>query len=159
MPVPPPVTSATLPARMPSRKIIAVPSSQAPGVRRGDDLPGGRQRLTLLLEAGDHLPAFHSQLDDLERDPAADRLLLFRHEDGAEPALPDQLQELVLVDLGARPFEEDVRERSRHPGGQRGIEPPAPPETGPEPPGRPALPSPDRPWLTVYLPDQVSLPT
>ena len=37
-----------------------------------------RQRLPLGLEAGDDLPRVHARLDDLQRDPAADRLLSAR---------------------------------------------------------------------------------
>ena len=37
-----------------------------------------RQRLPLGLEAGDHLPGVHPQLDDLQRDLAADRVLSAR---------------------------------------------------------------------------------
>ena len=38
-----------------------------------------RQRLALGLEPGDDLPRVHAQLDDLEGDPAAHRLLLLGH--------------------------------------------------------------------------------
>ena len=40
----------------------------------------------------------HPRLDDLQRDPAADRLLLLGHEDDAHPALADLLQQLVRPD-------------------------------------------------------------
>ena len=63
-----------------------------------------RQRLTLGLEAGDHLPAVHAQLDDLESDAAFHRLALLRHPDFAESALTDFFEQLVAAD---------------HPGGNR----------------------------------------
>ena len=58
-----------------------------------------RQRLPLGLEAGDHLLAVHARLDDLERDAAADRLLLLGHVDHAHAPFADLLQELVGADL------------------------------------------------------------
>jgi hypothetical protein len=54
-----------------------------------------RQSLPLLLEARDDLHGVHAQLDDLQRDLALDGPLLLGHEDGAEPALADGLQNLV----------------------------------------------------------------
>jgi len=58
-----------------------------------------RQRLALRLEAGHHLLGVHPQLDDLQRDPAAHRFLLFRHPHHAKAALADLLQQLVAPDL------------------------------------------------------------
>ena len=57
-----------------------------------------RQRLALGLEAGDHLARVDARLDHLERDLAADGVLLLGHVDDAEPALADALQELVAAD-------------------------------------------------------------
>jgi hypothetical protein len=48
-----------------------------------------RERLPLGVEPRDDLARVHPQLDDLERDLAADRLVLLGEEDGAEPALPE----------------------------------------------------------------------
>ena len=65
----------------------------------GDVLVGHhRQRLPLGLEAGDDLTGVEPRLDQLERDPAADGELLLGHEDGAEPALADALEQLVTPD-------------------------------------------------------------
>ena len=57
-----------------------------------------RQRLPLGLEAGDDLLGVHAQLDDLERDLAADGFLLFRQPDHAEAAFAEFLQQLVAAD-------------------------------------------------------------
>ena len=56
------------------------------------------QRLPLGLEPGDDLRAIHARLEDFEGHLAADGLLLRGHEDGAEAALADLLQELVVAD-------------------------------------------------------------
>ena len=56
-----------------------------------------RQRLPLGLEPGDDLLGVHAQLDDLERDPAAHRLLLLGHVDHAAAAFADLLQQLVAA--------------------------------------------------------------
>ena len=63
-----------------------------------------RQRLALLLEAGDDLPGVHAQLDDLERDAARHRLALLGEEDEAEAALADLLEQRVAADHCAGPF-------------------------------------------------------
>ena len=47
------------------------------------------QRLPLGLEAGDHLLGVHAQLDDLERDAAADGFGLLGDIDHAAPAFAD----------------------------------------------------------------------
>ena len=57
-----------------------------------------RQRLPLGLETGDDLPRVHARLDHLQRDLAADRVLLLGHVDDAEAALADPLQQLVPAD-------------------------------------------------------------
>ena len=60
-----------------------------------------RQGLPLGLEPGDHLPRVHARLDDLERDPALDRLRLLGHVDHAHAAFADLLEQLVGADLRA----------------------------------------------------------
>ena len=65
-----------------------------------------RQGLPLGLEAGDDLARVHARLDDLQRDLAADRLLLLGHEDHAEAAFADLLQQLVRADDRAGAFGE-----------------------------------------------------
>jgi hypothetical protein len=56
------------------------------------------QGLPLGLEPGHHLPGVHSRLEHLQRDLPTDRLRLLGHEDDAEPALADLLQQLVRTD-------------------------------------------------------------
>ena len=46
----------------------------------------------------------HAQLDDLERDAAANRLLLFGHIDHAAAAFADLLEQLVAADAVAGLF-------------------------------------------------------
>ena len=55
------------------------------------------QGLPLGLEAGDDLLGVHARLDDLQRDLAADRLLLLGHIDDAKAAFADLLAELVAA--------------------------------------------------------------
>ena len=57
-----------------------------------------RQRLPLGLEPGDDLLGVHAQLDDLERDAAADRLLLLGHINHAAAAFADLLEQFVAAD-------------------------------------------------------------
>ena len=57
-----------------------------------------RQRLALLLEAGDHLLGVHPQLDDLERDPARHRLALVGEEHRAEAAGADLFDQGVAAE-------------------------------------------------------------
>ncbi len=63
-----------------------------------------RQRLPLGLEAGNHLARVHAGLEHLEGDLAAHRLRLLGHEDDAEAALADLLQQLVGADDRAGTF-------------------------------------------------------
>ena len=63
-----------------------------------------RQRLPLGLEPRDHLLGVHAELDDLQGDPASDRVLLLGHVHDAEAALADLLEDLVRADLCARPL-------------------------------------------------------
>jgi hypothetical protein len=56
-----------------------------------------RQRLALRLEAANHVLGVEARLNELERDLAADRLLLHRHVDDAEAALANALQQLVAA--------------------------------------------------------------
>ena len=62
------------------------------------------QRLPLGLEAGDDLLGVHAQLDDLERDAPAHRLLLLGHIDHAAAAFADFLQQLVAAERLAHGF-------------------------------------------------------
>ena len=71
-----------------------------------------RQRLALLLEAGDDLHGVHPQLDDLERDAARHRLALLGEEDGAEAAVADRLDQRVAADDGARALGERCEARA-----------------------------------------------
>ena len=74
------------------------------------------QGLALGLEPGDDLAAVHARLDDLERDLAADGLLLLGHVDDAHAPLADLLEQLVGADPRARSFGEPVvpeRDRRR----------------------------------------------
>ena len=77
-----------------------------PGVEHAGDVGvvHHRQGLPLGLEAGDHLPGVHARLDDLERDPALDRLGLLGHEDDAHAPFADLLQQLVGADDRAGAF-------------------------------------------------------
>ena len=84
-----------------------------------------RQRLPLGLEAGDDLAGVHARLDDLERDLAADGLLLLGHVDDAHAAFADLLEQLVGADTGARPFQDGLVRRAvlggRLPRGRAGL--------------------------------------
>ena len=62
------------------------------------------QRLPLGLEAGDHVARVHAGLDDLQRDLAADGLLLLGDEDEAHAAFADLLHQLVRADDRAGPL-------------------------------------------------------
>ena len=53
------------------------------------------QGLALGLEPGDHLTCVHARLQDFQSHPAADRMLLLGHEDHAEAAFPDLLDQFV----------------------------------------------------------------
>ena len=69
-----------------------------------------RERLPLLLEAGDDLLRIHAEIDDLQRDATPHGLDLLRHPDHAETALADLLEELVRPDavagfLGLQPLQ------------------------------------------------------
>ena len=61
-----------------------------------------RQRLPLGLEAGDDLPGVHARLDDLQATLRRTGCGLLGHEDHAEAALADLLQQLVRPDDRAR---------------------------------------------------------
>src|SRR5947207_1004511 len=63
-----------------------------------------RQRLPLGLEARDHLARVHARLDDLQGNLATHRLGLLGHEDDAEAAFADLLQELVRTNHRASVF-------------------------------------------------------
>ena len=71
-----------------------------------------RQRLALRLEARHDRARVHAQLDDLERDAAAHRLLLLGHIDHAAAALPDFLQQLIATDPVAGVFADLAHQRA-----------------------------------------------
>jgi len=77
-----------------------------------------RQGLALGLEAGDHLLRVHTELDDLQRHPPADGLLLLGEVDNGEAALADLLQDLVVAEALIGPNLGSVPER-------HGLDPPA----------------------------------
>ena len=58
-----------------------------------------RQRLSLRLEASEHLRAVHARLDQLERHPATNRLLLERLVDPAHATFAEQLENPVAGNL------------------------------------------------------------
>ena len=62
------------------------------------------QRLPFGLETCHDLFGVHAQLDDLERNATAHRLLLLGDIDHAATAFPDFLAKLVPADDGARAF-------------------------------------------------------
>src|SRR5438552_15965230 len=64
------------------------------------------QRLALRFETGDGLPGVHTQLDDLERDTAADRLRLLGHVHDPTAALANLLKQLVAANTAASLFGE-----------------------------------------------------
>src|SRR6185437_1556467 len=59
------------------------------------------ERLTLGSKPGNDVSCIHSELDDLERDAAADRLLLLGHIDHAATTLADLLKQFVTAHLVA----------------------------------------------------------
>ena len=63
-----------------------------------------RQGLAFGLEPRHDLPGVHPQLDDLQRHPPPDRLLLLGHVDRPETAFADLLQQLVTADHGPGTF-------------------------------------------------------
>ena len=81
-----------------------------------------RQRLPFRLEAGDDLLAIQAGLDDLESDPAANRLLLLGHVDNAHAAFADFLEQLVRADDGARTFGGERAGRGEGEGRRRSIQ-------------------------------------
>src|ERR1043166_6362687 len=60
-----------------------------------------RQGLPFCLEAANDLFGVHAEFDNFKRDPAAERLFLFRHVDDATAALPDFLEQFVVADAVA----------------------------------------------------------
>src|SRR5436305_14175773 len=71
-----------------------------------------RERLPLGLEACDDALRFHAELDDFQRDAAADRLLLFGEIDNAAAAFADFLREFVAADARADFFLAERETRS-----------------------------------------------
>src|SRR6266568_2180403 len=61
-----------------------------------------RQCLPLGLKPGDHALGVHSQLDDFQRDPPADRCLLFGHVNHSASALTYLLEQLVMANAVTR---------------------------------------------------------
>src|SRR5678815_2664509 len=57
-----------------------------------------REGLALGLKAGHHLPAIHSELEDLEGDAAFNRLALLGHPDFTKAAFTELLEQLVAAD-------------------------------------------------------------
>ena len=62
------------------------------------------QGLALRLESGNHRLGIHAQFDDLERDFAANRLLLLSHVNNCHTPFADLLQELITPDDRAGGF-------------------------------------------------------
>ena len=60
------------------------------------------QRLALRLEAGNHLLGIHAGLDDLQRDPASDGLVLLGQVNDGEAPLAEDAQQPVRADLPDR---------------------------------------------------------
>src|SRR6266705_6521525 len=56
-----------------------------------------RQCLPLAFKPGDHALRVHSRLDDFQRDPPPDRLLLFSHVNHPASALTYLLEQLVMA--------------------------------------------------------------
>jgi hypothetical protein len=75
-----------------------------------------RQGLALGLEAGDHLLGVHARLDDLQRDPAPNRLDLLGEPDLPHPALAEAVEESVTIEEPGRSIRDDIRRRA---GGER----------------------------------------
>jgi hypothetical protein len=82
---------------------VGPPGVGGPGVEDPGDVGVVHQakRLPLRLEPRQHLAAVQARLDDLQRDPAADRLLLLSQVDDAHAAFTDLPQEPVRADDGA----------------------------------------------------------
>ena len=76
------------------------PSSDAPRVEHAGDVRVVHQRegLPLGLEPRHHLAGVHAELDHLQGDLAADRVLLFRQVDHAHAALTEDGQDPVGAD-------------------------------------------------------------
>ena len=62
------------------------------------------QGLPLGFEAGEDLFGIHAQLDDFQRHPAADRLLLLSHIDYATAAFANLLEQFVAANPVPRLF-------------------------------------------------------
>jgi hypothetical protein len=82
---------------------VGTPGISNPGVERAGDvgMVHERQCLPLDFEPGQHLPAIHALLDDLECDPTSNRDVLLGHEDDAKAPFADLLKELVWPDDAA----------------------------------------------------------
>jgi len=74
-----------------------------------------RQRLSLGLEARQHVARIHAGFDEFESDLAPHRLGLLGHPHAAHAALADLLEQLVGADARARLFDHGwSRESFRH---------------------------------------------
>jgi hypothetical protein len=91
-------------------------AARLPGVEDLGDIQVVHQGqcLPFRLEAGDNLTGVHPRLEDFERYHTANRLLLLGHEDDAEAAFADLLQELVGADNGARALGDRVIDGGGH---------------------------------------------
>ena len=65
-----------------------------------------RQRLSLGLEAPDHLAGVHPRFDDLQRHRALNGPRLLGHEHDAHPAFADLLEQLVRADSHVGVFDD-----------------------------------------------------
>ena len=59
------------------------------------------QRLPFRFKTGDDLLGIHAQLDDLQRNAAADRFFLFSHPDRAHAPFTQSLQQAIASDYRA----------------------------------------------------------
>src|SRR5688572_14329565 len=73
-----------------------------------------RECLPLGFEPDDHLPRVHARFDNFERNAAADRLMLLRHEDHAHAPFADLLEQLVGADPLTRSFDRRLCNRARY---------------------------------------------
>ncbi len=99
------------------------PERRGPGVEDLGDVRviHHRQRLPLLLEAGDDLLRVHAHLEDFQGHAPPHRLLLLGHPDRAKAALADLLEQLVRPDALAGFLGFEARELPLDLGGKRGL--------------------------------------
>ena len=80
------------------------------------------KRLTLSLEACDHLPGIHAEFDDLERDSSFDGPALLGDINEPKPTFADEFEQLVAADHRAGLFVRARGSRSLRQMGRRGKE-------------------------------------